>query len=217
MVITWLGRPKGIRGLELHAEDNTYSMIDDGVFAHGGMPRVEDSGDEVNGGSFVRGDLEKFDPHKGLETFGFTEQTLRPIVLFNWERVRGWPHAEPWLRKAMDAVRERRSDTTIYLYDPADHFMWNHLVDGYMVSCNGYLSHRPLAWQIETRARGMGLEKVMPMLHPLTEPGWKESMWRFRATHPEITNMALWGVVKNEGDDRVMVDAKRYWEDLLAL
>lgn len=217
MVISWTGRPRDGGGLDLHAADNTYSMIDDGVFAHGGMPRVLDHGTEVNGGSFDRGDIDKFDPHMGLECFGFTEETLRPIVLFNWERVRGWPHAEPWLRKAMDAVRERRADTTIHIYDPNDHFMWAEMVDGYIVSCNGWLQHRPRAWQIETRARGMERRGVIPMLHPLTETGWKESMWRFRATYPDITNMALWGVIRKEEDERVMVDAKRYWEDLLAL
>lgn len=222
MVITWVGRWKTEGGLDLHAETNTYTMIDDMVFAEGGMPRVY-NGVEVNGGSFDNGNIDTFRPEVGLAKFGFTKETLPQFVLFNFERVQGWPNAEPWLVKAIEAVRELRDDTFIYLYDPRDHFRWADLVDGYMCSMNGFNTRGPRAWSREMAARGLGRANVIPLVSPLNDPSWRETLWRIRTCSPEDRNLALWGVAGTKGTEfgdgqmRVMAEAQRYWEELRGL
>jgi hypothetical protein len=222
MVISWVGRWKIGGGLDLHDPSNTFTMIDDMVFAEGGMPRVHD-GVEVNGGSFDNGNIDNFRPEVGLAKFGFTKETLPQFVLFNWERVAGWPNAEPWLVKAIEAVRELRDDTFIYLYDPRDQFRWEGLVDGYMCSMNNFNSRGPRAWFREMTARGLGCAKVIPLVSPLNDPTWRETMWRIRTCSPEEKNLALWGVAgakdtaTGEAQMRTMAEAQRYWEELRSI
>ena len=223
MVISWIGRLKDRGGMELHHPDNTYAMIDDGVFAHGGMPRV-DNGVEVNGGSFDRGDITAFKPEEALEHFGYTAENLPQFVLFNWERVQGWAHAESWLYAAMSAVRNLRADTFVYLYDPRDNFRWMDVVDGYMCSMNNFTNRGPMAWRREMLARGLGREKVIPLVSPGVDPNWRETLWRIRVCAPEEKNLALWGVVgENTANPytaealRTFTAARTYWEELRAI
>lgn len=211
-------------GLDLHHAASDISMIDDGVLAEFGMPRMRESFPgqlrkdwmPVNGGCFSLGDIGRFKPREALAHFGFTSETLKSIVLLNWERVEGWPHAEPWLVATMEAIRELRSDTFIYIYDLCDLGRWREMVDGYMVSCNGFSDRGNKAWRREMVARlGVvaGARQVVPMFHP-KEYGdirTRESMLRFRAMLPEITVAAVWGVDQTPD---ALSGLQTYWHEL---
>lgn len=105
-------------------QPNSYDMIDDSHFARFGMPRVYE-GQDVNGGSFAAGDLSAFRVTEAVAAL----KGLNKLVMLNFERCIWSEAALPWIRAILDALRVRRPDVLVGMFDFRDRGMCDDLVD----------------------------------------------------------------------------------------
>lgn len=105
-------------------QPNSYDMIDDSHFAKYGMPRVYE-GQAVNGGSFAAGDPSAFRVDEAVAAL----KVLNELVMLNFERCVWSEAALPWIRMIIDALRKRRPNVRVGMFDFRDGGICDGLVD----------------------------------------------------------------------------------------
>lgn len=105
-------------------QPNTYDMLDDAHFAKFGLPRVIDD-QPVNGGSFDAADFGAYRPDEAVAAL----PKLNEMVMLNWERGRNWKYGARWVEATIGALKKRRPDCRVGMFDFRDGGACDELVD----------------------------------------------------------------------------------------
>lgn len=105
-------------------QPNTYDMLDDQHFARFGLPRVIDD-QPVNGGSFDAADFGAYRPDEAVAALS----KLNQMVMLNWERCRGWKYGARWVAATIEALKKRRKDCRVGMFDFRDGGACDEMVD----------------------------------------------------------------------------------------
>lgn len=208
-------------GLELFLPENDIVMLDDGHLEPGGWPRIE-LGKPVEPRHLLSdAAFENFDPKIGLDRFGFTgERMAGKIILFNFERTRGWDNCAKWLESVKLEIIKRvnafdpDASPLFYLYDWTDMIETGyreakHNIDGRMIPVN---MDRPMKEWISRYRRALREYGDIPMLHPndFTMSQCEAALAAFAHWCP---NFAVWAVC--DGTQTALNATRRKCDDLL--
>lgn len=158
-------------------QPNTYDMLDDAHFARFGLPRVIDD-QPVNGGSFDAADFGAYRPDEAVAAL----PKLNQMVMLNWERCRGWKNGAKWVAATIEALKWRRRDCRVGMFDFRDGGACDEIVDLWwpsatisapIVPMGAYEKDAVLQWiamRFGTYCRAIarcydGKREVIPVLH----------------------------------------------------
>lgn len=191
-------------------QPNSYDMLDDQHFARFGLPRVIND-QPVNGGSFDAADFGAYRPDEAVAAL----PKLNQMIMLNWERCMGWKYGVRWVVATIEALKKRRPDCRVGMFDFRDGGACDEVVDLWWPSATvteatvpmgAYEKDAALYWlgmRFRTYhaaiARATGSDReVIPVLHVKDMDGDKiRSVLTMLAMLPsELRRIATWAYIE---------------------
>lgn len=212
--LRWLG----------HEQPNTYDMLDDGHFARFGLPRTW-NGQVFNGGTFAGADVSTYRVEEAVAALPLLNQ----YVMLNWERCSGWKEGGVvWVKRTIAALKARRPDCLVGMYDFRDQGACDDVVDLWWPSATvdapmhpmgrfekdavlHWLNMRHATYHAALRRAEIGNREVIPVLHVNNANGDQlaTSLNLLAAMPRRLTKLATWANVgKNDHNGYLQATAK---------